>query len=217
MVALSDTVFAPFLTRAAKRYATQLPLSEDFLALLLLIEDKRFPIHPGVDPFAVVRALASCVSPNRFTEGGSTISQQLYDIQRNERGFPRATTLRRKLAQSAWALTTELRMSKSDILASYLQRAYVGRGYWGFANGSEGYFERPPEQLSPPEQFFLIDRLAAPEIVVPNRIYELLRRPLVRQLSIPSPEHWELMATIYDRYFGKGNELWRILEKLPRQ
>ncbi|HYE47533.1 MAG TPA: transglycosylase domain-containing protein, partial [Caulobacter sp.] len=43
---------------------------------LVAIEDKRFWLHPGVDPFSLVRATGGAVVRGRATSGASTLTMQ---------------------------------------------------------------------------------------------------------------------------------------------
>src|SRR5690606_1350859 len=52
-------------------------LPEGVVPLLLAAEDKRFFLHPGVDPIAIVRALVQAAWNGRVISGGSTPTQQL--------------------------------------------------------------------------------------------------------------------------------------------
>ena len=52
----SEEIFAPVVRLAAARFAVKLHVPPYFLEQLFTIEDKRFLIHPGVDPIAIARA-----------------------------------------------------------------------------------------------------------------------------------------------------------------
>ncbi|MBS0363206.1 MAG: transglycosylase domain-containing protein, partial [Proteobacteria bacterium] len=48
-----------------------------FIQRLIALEDRHFWFHPGVDPAALVRAVASDVSAGHVRSGGSTLTMQL--------------------------------------------------------------------------------------------------------------------------------------------
>ena len=52
-------------------------LPDDYINAVVAVEDKRFYIHPGIDPIAICRAVINDVKAMSFAEGGSTITQQL--------------------------------------------------------------------------------------------------------------------------------------------
>ena len=44
---------------------------------MIAVEDKRFRSHPGVDPIGIARSFKIRFQTGRFSQGGSTITQQL--------------------------------------------------------------------------------------------------------------------------------------------
>src|SRR5690242_3238082 len=47
-----------------------------YLALLKAYEDRRFDLHPGVDPLSVIRATGQLVARGRVVSGASTLTMQ---------------------------------------------------------------------------------------------------------------------------------------------
>src|SRR5574341_924778 len=86
-------------------------------------EDQRFHHHPGVDPIAMLRALLEWrTNPS----GASTITQQLArKLYLKDADSP---LLVRKAREALLALQLEARRSNDDILKSYLNELYSGRG-----------------------------------------------------------------------------------------
>ncbi|MGB8897271.1 MAG: biosynthetic peptidoglycan transglycosylase, partial [Pseudolabrys sp.] len=83
------------------------------------IEDRRFYQHNGVDFRAMTRAAWHDLTGRRL-EGGSTITQQL---ARRLYLSPKRS-VRRKVQEAALAMWLELRFSKNEILARYLNTTY---------------------------------------------------------------------------------------------
>jgi membrane carboxypeptidase/penicillin-binding protein len=81
---------------------------------LLLIEDRRFLKHKGVDVYAIIRALAINVSTKRI-EGASTIVQQLVRNITNERDIK----VKRKIKEILFASLLDKEFSKDKILIAY--------------------------------------------------------------------------------------------------
>jgi len=77
-----------------------------FIEALLLIEDKRFYGHSGVDAAAIARALKSWKEQGKVVSGASTLTMQLVRQYR-----PRPRTLPSKIIESAEALRFELHFS----------------------------------------------------------------------------------------------------------
>ncbi|MEO6192127.1 MAG: transglycosylase domain-containing protein, partial [Thermoanaerobaculia bacterium] len=82
---------------------------------LVASEDQRFYRHPGVDPFAVARAMVSNLRHGEVVSGASTISMQVARM-----ADPGARTLGAKIRESFRALQIERRFSKDRILELYL-------------------------------------------------------------------------------------------------
>jgi penicillin-binding protein 1C len=130
-----------------------------YLRALLALEDKRFRYHPGVDPLAVGRAVFSNVTKGRRVSGASTLTMQLVRVLE-----PRPRTLFSKVIESFRAVQLELRMSKEDILAAYLQFVPYGRNVEGVEAAALAYFGHRATHLSPAE---IATLLAVPQN--PNR------------------------------------------------
>lgn len=116
---------------------------------IISVEDKRFLLHGGVDPFALSRALVEDAQNDHVDHGGSTITLQLARmILRIPRHQPSAiaeaaSQLRIVLA----ALVVEHDFGKQKILELYLNGVYLGRGTTGVLAAAEAYFHTPLQQL----------------------------------------------------------------------
>ncbi|MCA9729127.1 MAG: transglycosylase domain-containing protein [Candidatus Eisenbacteria bacterium] len=90
---------------------------------LVLIEDRRFYRHPGIDPVGIARAVRSNFRHDgAAVEGGSTLTQQLARslFLHNEKTLPR------KVVEALLAAGLELRYTKEEILEAYLNAVYWG-------------------------------------------------------------------------------------------
>ncbi len=118
---------------------------------LIAVEDKAYYRHPGVDPFAILRALVENLRAGEVRQGGSTLTQQLV---KNFYLHPERT-LGRKTSEALMALLLELRYSKEEILEAYVNEVYLGqdgpRAIHGFGLAAQFYFGRPLAELSTPE------------------------------------------------------------------
>lgn len=117
---------------------------------LISVEDKRFLFHGGIDPFALMRALAEDAQNDRVDHGGSTISSQLARmILRIPRHQPSALAeLTSQLRVVRGALIVEHDFSKQKILELYLNAVYLGRRATGVEAAAQAYFHTPLAQLS---------------------------------------------------------------------
>ena len=105
------------------------------------IEDQHFYNHPGFNPWGIVRSqIYNMQHPGGPLRGGSTITQQL---ARNL--FLSADqNMRRKIQELILAMWLEIKFSKQEILALYLNRVYFGGGAYGIEAASQRYFNSRP-------------------------------------------------------------------------
>ena len=151
------------------------------LDAVILMEDRRFYQHRGLDLRAVVRAAMANARGWRIAEGGSTLTQQLARLRylNGERTFSR------KIKEAALALTLEAALSKQDILERYLNEVYLGQEgtleVHGMAAASRLYLGKEPRSLQPGEVALLVGLIRSPNrtspALFPQRARE--RRDLV--------------------------------------
>jgi penicillin-binding protein 1C len=128
------------------------------------IEDRRFNLHPGVDPLGVARAIIENLRAMSFRSGGSTITQQ---VIRNVYHHPR--TIAYKVLELWDALRLEQMMSKREILEQYLNRVPYGNQLVGVEKASRMYFGKPAKDLSIAESAFLAGLPNAPSVLNPKK------------------------------------------------
>ncbi len=114
------------------------------------IEDERFYTHHGIDMQGILRAALKGITTGNFSEGASTITQQL--IKNNVfTGWTNETTterIKRKLQEQYLALDLEKTMSKDEILLNYLNTINLGHGTLGVEAASERYFDKECDALT---------------------------------------------------------------------
>ena len=148
-------------------------------------EDKRFYSHLGVSPRGIAGAMRTNMRAGRSPfsgSGGSTITQQVAKLLclgqdwdpttgQSEADFEadcRAGSVWRKLKEIPYAFALEAKFTKDEILAIYLNRAYLGAGARGFAAASQRYFGTSVAQLPPSEAAMLSGLLPAPSYYAPT-------------------------------------------------
>jgi len=120
------------------------PEPEHWIAkAMVAAEDQRFWSHPGVDGWALLRALKQNGLGGRRVSGASTLSTQV--IRMIER---RPRTLATKVIEAFRALQMEQRHSKREILSQYLDRAPFGGNIVGIEAAARRYFGKGATQLS---------------------------------------------------------------------
>ena len=147
---------------------------------IVAVEDRRFYEHKGVDMKSIFRAVARDVLKGSYSEGASTITQQL---ARNL--FLTADkTVGRKLREAAYAIKIETTYSKDDILEMYLNKIYFGEGSWGVQGAAKTYFNKNVTDITLPEAAVLAALPKAPSHYSPfqNEDQALERRNTVLKL-----------------------------------
>ena len=132
---------------------------------LLATEDRRFGWHPGIDPIAIVRAAWTDLRHGEIISGGSTITMQVARLLRDahDRGWID------KLLEMHLALRLELRHSKEDILAMWLNRVPFGNRARGIEAASQLYFDKSARDLTTAEAAYLIGLPQSPSRYNPFR------------------------------------------------
>ncbi|MDR0378218.1 MAG: transglycosylase domain-containing protein [Spirochaetaceae bacterium] len=126
------------------------------LRVFIRAEDRRFYLHPGVDPAAVLRSAVRNLRAGRIVSGASTITMQLARLIRVRRpGFGG------KLGEAWDALRLEARLSKKDILELWFNGIPFGSNIEGLAAMTRARFGIPVERLD--------DAGAALLAVIPRR------------------------------------------------
>lgn len=142
---------------------------------LIGIEDKRYLDHFGVDPLSLLRAFLTNIKTGKYSQGGSTISQQLVKnlFLTNEKTFSR------KIKEMIVSLYVESKFPKEKILEAYLNEVH-----WGALQGikikgvfaaSLIYFGKKPSEITPFEGAILVGLLKGPGFFNPLKNLEKLK------------------------------------------
>ncbi len=135
-----------------------------FINAIISVEDKRFYKHRGVDLLSIGRAILTDLKTHDFSEGGSTITQQ---IAKNEY-FTQEKHISRKVAEIFVARDIEKLYTKDDILEIYINTNYYGYGYYGIYDASWGYYNKDPKDLTDYEATLLAGVPNAPSVYSPK-------------------------------------------------
>lgn len=125
--------------------------------MVIVLEDRRFDLHYGIDVQSIVRELIRAVTFRRHG-GASTIDMQFV---RTATGF-KAHTLRRKIYEMLLSILIQYRYKKIVILRSYLNCAFFGSGLIGINKTSFRLFNKTPDSLSLEEAAFIAAMLVYP-------------------------------------------------------
>ncbi|UCF77919.1 MAG: PBP1A family penicillin-binding protein [Candidatus Eiseniibacteriota bacterium] len=149
---------------------------------IIVVEDRQFRSHWGIDIFGICRAAMKNVFAGRVRQGGSTITMQL---ARNL-FLTHERTMRRKVKEAVLALRIERMYSKDEILEMYLNQIYFGEGAYGVQAASRIFFAKDVDELKLPECALLAGLLRNPGEYSPRHHPEgaLKRRNLVLNLML---------------------------------
>lgn len=120
-------------------------------------ENKSFYKDNGVDIKGTTRAAWSTVT-GKGKQGGSTITQQYvknFYLSQDQ-------TATRKLKEMVIAIKVDRQMSKSDILAGYMNTSYYGRSAYGIQAAARSYYGVDATRLTTAQGAYLASLLQAP-------------------------------------------------------
>ncbi|NUU78750.1 transglycosylase domain-containing protein [Paenibacillus xylanilyticus] len=117
-------------------YADLEDMPDLLVQAFLATEDRRFYDHDGLDYIGIGRAVAQDVIHMDWSQGGSSITQQLArNLYLNGE-----KTLVRKVNEMSIALSLEKRFNKDELLEMYLNHIYMGRQQYGVKAAAWRYF-----------------------------------------------------------------------------
>jgi membrane peptidoglycan carboxypeptidase len=144
--------------RHIQPFSVNAPAALTALELMtIVLEDRRFFRHPGVDLRSVIRETSKALMGQKHG-GASTIDMQFV---RTATGF-RQHTLRRKLYEALLSTAIQFRYEKLSILRSYLACAYFGSGLIGADAAARKMFGKDAERLGLREAALIGAMLACP-------------------------------------------------------
>lgn len=139
-------------------------LSELYVDAVIATEDRRFYDHGAIDIISIGRALFNNIKNGEFSEGGSTITQQ---VAKNI-FFTQDKDISRKVAEIFAAYDLERNYSKNEIFELYVNTSYFGSGYYGIYEASYGYYNKSPKELNLSEASMLAGIPNAPSAYSPD-------------------------------------------------
>ncbi len=126
-------------------------IPEDLAHAFVAIEDERFYEHNGIDIKGILRAAVQAIKNKNFSEGASTITQQLlknnvFTGWTSEKNI--ADKMKRKIQEQYLALELEKIMDKDQILENYMNTINLGQNTLGVQAASLRYFDKPAYELT---------------------------------------------------------------------
>lgn len=138
-------------TGSNRQYINISDIPDSVQKAFIAIEDERFYSHNGVDVQGIIRAFFVGVTNMKFSEGASTITQQL--VKNNVlTSWTSETTfmdrLKRKIQEQYLAIQVEKKYSKEQILEYYLNSINLGSNCLGIRTAAKRYFDKEVSDLT---------------------------------------------------------------------
>ncbi len=132
-------------------YVTIDEIPIDLQHAFVAIEDSRFYEHNGIDITGIIRAGVTGIASGRFSQGASTITQQLlknnvFTDWTSESSF--ADKMERKIQEQYLAIQLEKVEDKDWILENYLNTINLGQNTLGVQAASQRYFNKDVSELT---------------------------------------------------------------------
>lgn len=177
---------------------------------VVAVEDERFYTHHGIDIKGIARAFVVGVTSGHFSEGASTITQQL--LKNNVfTDWMSETSLsdkfQRKFQEQYLALQLEKTMSKEQLLEDYLNTINLGAGAYGVQAAAHRYFNKDVSELTLSESTVIAGITQNPTqynpIIYPEqnaKRREIVLEKMLEQNYISTAEYDEAIADdVYSR------------------
>lgn len=180
-------------------------LQNAFIAL----EDERFREHNGIDPKGIVRAFFVGITSGDFSEGASTITQQLLKINVFGGGEESSLLLKfkRKFQEQFLALELEKTMTKDQILEAYLNTINLGASTYGVEAACQRYFGKSCSEVTASEAAVIAGIANSPTyfdpIYYPDNNRERQIKTLDNMLSQGYLTQEEYDAAVADDVYGR--------------
>lgn len=138
-------------------------ISQDIKDATVAIEDEEFYEHRGIKITAFFRAVLVNLLSFEFSQGGSTITQQ---VVKNAL-LTQEKTIARKLKEWALSLKLEQELTKEDILSLYLNESPYGGSIYGIQEASQSFFAKNASEVTLAEAAYLAALPQAPTYYSP--------------------------------------------------
>ncbi len=138
-------------------------ISQHIKNATVAIEDKNFYEHGGIVPSSILRAIFVDVSSLSFSQGGSTITQQ---VVKNS-VLTTDKSIARKIKEWVLAIKLDKAMSKDDILNLYLNGSPYGGKMYGVEEAAENFFGVSAKNINLAQAAYLGAIIEAPTYYSP--------------------------------------------------
>ncbi|MBU6426653.1 penicillin-binding protein [Patescibacteria group bacterium] len=131
------------------------------------IEDSNFYTNIGIEPTAILRAFVADIFSGGFSQGASTITQQ---VVKNSL-LTQDKTITRKIKELILSIKLTRMMSKDQILQTYLNESPYGGTIYGVEEASQSFFGKPAKDDTLAEAAYLAAIPQAPTYYSPYGLH----------------------------------------------
>jgi 1A family penicillin-binding protein len=127
------------------------------------IEDADFYSHGGIKPKSILRAILANAMSLRFSQGGSTITQQVVknSLLTNEK------FISRKIKEWILAIKLEQKATKDEILNLYLNESPYGGNMYGVEEATQAFFNKKSSDVTLAEAAYIAALPQSPSTLSP--------------------------------------------------
>lgn len=146
-----ETVLGTFVSAGSNRVYTTLENIPEYLQkAFIAVEDSRFYEHNGIDMKGITRAAVKGLTSGHFSQGGSTITQQLIknSVFPNFSKETKFQKIERKVQELYLAIQIEKIVDKNEILENYLNTINLGQNTLGVQAAAKRYFGKDVSELT---------------------------------------------------------------------
>ncbi len=161
-------------------------ISPEVIQAFLVVEDKEFFSHHGINLRSLVRATLSNFASDAPQQGASTITMQ---VVKNDFLAGLERDGRYKILQIHYARMLEREMPKEQILERYLNTVFFGNNAYGIQAAAETYFGKTAAELTFIEASFLAGLVRSPSGFDPINSPERSRARWLQVLDRLVSEH----------------------------
>lgn len=129
----------------------------------IAIEDTNFYSHHGIEPKSILRAVIADITTSDYSQGGSTITQQ---VIKNSL-LTKDKTITRKLKEWVLAIKLENVLPKDQILSTYLNENAYGGNIYGVEEASRAFFGKSAKDVSLAQAAYIAALAQAPTYYSP--------------------------------------------------
>lgn len=202
------------------RFPSNDTVPDKFKTCLIQFEDQYFQYHPGINLFAIGRAMVQNIRAKRVVSGGSTITMQVARMAGNDR----KRTVGNKLIEILSALKLELLYSKKSIISLYASNAPFGGNLVGIDAACWRYFGHSASRLSWAEAATLAVLPNAPSLIFPGtndqklkiKRDKLLKKLLSREIIDSLDCELAIEEDLPEKPFALPDHSFHLTERLKK-